>query len=960
MNVRIFIIGAVIACVMPLHTIAQVLVSGKVIDVKTNNPLTGARVVAADRSAGAMTDVDGNFLLKVAKLPVEVVAYYIGYDSLRITLSQAKGETIALSEAVITTETVEIVANAAEERQKQSPLSVESMSITAIKETPAANFYEGLGQLKGVDLTSASIGFRIVNTRGFNSTSPVRSLQIIDGVDNQAPGLNFSLGNFLGAPDLDVESVDLVVGASSAFFGPNAFNGVISMKTKNPFIHQGISVSAKTGERNLMEIAVRYAHAFKINGAERLAFKLNFFGLRADDWQATNYDPVYGTDTTKEGRSNPGGYDAVNRYGDENLVGGRNYQDDALSRQNWPGLGIFHRPGYEEKDLVNYNTRNIKSSAALHYKIRPEVELIAASSFGTGTTVYQGDNRYSLKDILFFQHRLEVRKENKFFLRAYTTNENAGNSYDAVFTAFRIQELAKRDIDYNIDYQKYWEQQIKPRVQKLKSNEGEAFPTPQVIFNPDGTISVSYDDALATRIMQQHRDSLVRWHQMSNTQAGYYPAGSDQFNAAKADVIAKPLGQGGTRLIDRSKLFHVHGEYKWNLNFADVVTGANGRLYTPISDGTIFSDSISKSTGKRYTITNHEFGAYVGAEKRVYAERLKLNATVRLDKNQNFNYVVSPAASAVYKVNEHDVLRLSFSSALRNPTLADQYLHYNVGRAILKGNLSGFDSLVTVQSFIDYLNADPNSANNFKGFKYFNVAPIRPEQVRTFEIGYRTTLNRLYVDAGYYYSYYTHFIGYNLGLEVYRNNFGGVSGVQAYRVAANATSAVTTQGFSLGLNYFFENGVAFNGNYSWNRLNKQGTDDPIIPAFNTPEHKFNVGFSARDRKYFGVEKIGWNVNYKWVQGFMFEGSPQFTGFVPSYDMFDAQINKTSEKLNCNFKLGVSNLFGIMPLLNTDGSFGDKLSAAFDNRQFQVYGGPRIGRMTYFAVTFNLERDQAKK
>lgn len=84
-------------------------------------------------------------------------------------------------------------------------------------------------------MTTASLGFKVINTRGFNSTSPVRSLQIIDGVDNQAPGLNFSLGNFLGSSELDVLKVDIVVGASGAYYGPNAFNGVISMETKSPF-----------------------------------------------------------------------------------------------------------------------------------------------------------------------------------------------------------------------------------------------------------------------------------------------------------------------------------------------------------------------------------------------------------------------------------------------------------------------------------------------------------------------------------------------------------------------------------------------------------------------------------------------------------------------------------------------------------------------------------------------------
>lgn len=123
------------------------------------------------------------------------------------------------------------------------------MDLLAIKATPSDNFYDGLGSMKGVDLTAASLGFKIINMRGFNSTSPVRSLQIIDGVDNQAPGLNFSLGNFLGSSELDVNKVDLVVGASSAFYGPNAFNGVISMETKNPFFHKGLSASLKFREK---------------------------------------------------------------------------------------------------------------------------------------------------------------------------------------------------------------------------------------------------------------------------------------------------------------------------------------------------------------------------------------------------------------------------------------------------------------------------------------------------------------------------------------------------------------------------------------------------------------------------------------------------------------------------------------------------------------------------------------
>src|SRR5690606_7964107 len=104
-------------------------------------------------------------------------------------------------------------------------------------------------------------------------------------------------------------------------------------------------------------------------------------------------------------------------------------------------------------------------------------------------------------------------------------------------------------------------------------------------------------------------------------------------------------------------------------------------------------------------------------------------------KNQNFPFLFSPAVSVVYTPHKDHTIRFSFSSAIRNPTLADQYLNYNVGRAILRGNLTGFDSLVTVESIEDYL-VDLDQSK----LVYFDVDPVRPEQVRTLEVGYRGIL----------------------------------------------------------------------------------------------------------------------------------------------------------------------------------------------------------------------------
>ena len=353
--------------------------TGKIVDTKTNEPLVGAIIEIKGTNFNTSTDADGNFSMLTPATPFTLAVNSLGYVTLvQVIYSIEEPVNLKLKSEQINLMEVDVIARGFTEKQKQSALTVESLDAAAIKATSAANFYEGLGQLKGVDLTSASISFRIINTRGFNSTSPVRSLQIIDGVDNQSPGLNFSLGNFLGASELDVQKAEIIVGASSAYYGPNAFNGVISMITKNPFIKPGINVLLKVGERNLIETGCRYAESFKNKkGEEKAAFKFNFSYLRANDWQANNMEPVFGSTDTKK---NWGGYNAVNRYGDEIVY----YANSKGQKVGYPGLGNFYRTGYEEKNIVNYDSRNLKLASAIHYKIKPATELVYSFNYLSG------------------------------------------------------------------------------------------------------------------------------------------------------------------------------------------------------------------------------------------------------------------------------------------------------------------------------------------------------------------------------------------------------------------------------------------------------------------------------------------------------------------------------------------------------------------------------------------------
>ncbi len=920
-----FLLTVGILCLFCCKLCCQTTLKGFVLDANNNEAIIGANVIISGTTTGTITDWDGSFEFTTDEAPpLSLTISYIGYANQDVIVNDLSEIKIMMAESTTIIEEIVVKGQRVSDEQKKAPLTIESLDILSIKETPSSNFYQGLGSLKDVDLTTASIGFTIINTRGFNSTSPVRSLQIIDGIDNQSPGLNFSLGNFLGASELDIKKVDLIVGASTAYYGPNAFNGVLSMETKNPFVLRGLSARLKVAERNLFETSLRWADSFtNKDGKPWMAYKLNFFNLRADDWEADNFNPVDDSEVTS---GNPGRFDAVNTYGDE-------FNRTA----NIPGIGTYFRNGYQENDLVDYDTKNTKASAALHFRLNPDEEfesseLIIGSSFGAGTTVYQGDNRFSLRNIKFFQHKAELKKEGSYFLRLYATHENAGDSYDPFFTALKLQEASGDDVEWNTAYLNYWSLNI---VNKIESLEG--FPKiSQFPGDPDG-FRMAKESFLTTI-----DDSLVVWHQETldntlnaNTVVGtsaFLQPGTPEFEEEFNNITSRLANsEGGTKFFSKSALIHLHGEKEINdvhqgdkVSDLDFRLGANARLYMPNSMGSILLDTNGVN------INTYEYGLYGGSTLGLVEDKLRLSATLRLDKHQNFNYLLSPAASAVWTPSENNFLRLSFSSAIRNPRLVDQYLNYNVGPAILLGNISGVKDLVTVESFVDLLNT-----GNTDTLEYFDIAPIRPEKVQTFEVGYRTTLfDALFVDMSYYYSRYKDFIGFQLGIDQFVPEGSTIpTRVQAFRVSANATDRVTTQGYSLGLSYYFAKYFLLKGNFSWNRLNT-ATDDPIIPAFNTPEYKYNVSLSGRDLN-IGSVPFGFSINYKWIEGFIFEGSPQFTGLIPTYDLIDAQVNFNLESVNTTIKIGASNVL--------------------NNKNFQTYGGPRIGRMAYISATYEWQK-----
>lgn len=185
---------------------AQNTISGKIVD-QNDQAIPGVNILLGENE-GTVTDFDGNFTLTInGSLPVTVEISSIGFEAQQVVFKDGDSNvTIQMQETLTQLEEIVIAASRTPERIAESPVLIERIGIQQIRRSSSPDFYNSLENLKGVDVNYSAIGFPSVNTRGFASFANTRFLQLVDGMDNAAPGLNFSVGNLLGLNELDVAS----------------------------------------------------------------------------------------------------------------------------------------------------------------------------------------------------------------------------------------------------------------------------------------------------------------------------------------------------------------------------------------------------------------------------------------------------------------------------------------------------------------------------------------------------------------------------------------------------------------------------------------------------------------------------------------------------------------------------------------------------------------------------------
>jgi len=948
---------------------AQTTVSGTVLDSETGQPMPGVNITVQGSTSGTSTDFNGKFKLEVNQaLPFSIEASSVGFDKSRMSIIRNNQNIEFNLKAGTLLNEVVISASRTPERIYESPVTIETMGLKEIQNTSSPSYYDGLENLKGVDVNTSSLTFKSVNTRGFAAFSNTRFLQLVDGMDNASPALNFPVGNLLGISQLDVQNVELLPGASSALYGANAFNGILFMNSKNPFDHEGVSVYLKSGvttqqsigSNGFVDAGVRVAKAFN----DKFAAKATISFLEGTDWAATDYRQYddQGAGVPDLITTDPQGpeFNRANIYGDEVVA---NINDIAQGMETAgllpPGASALvpsqdvSRTGYKEKDLTDYKATSFKADVGLFYRpTAGDLEISYNGKFGTGNTVYQGANRYYLKNFVMQQHKIEVRNNN-FFWRAYMTAEDAGDSYDMLFTGVNMNKQ-----DAELWYGTYVGAFLEAK--SIGASDQDAY-----------TAARSFSDANVTK-----------------------QPGTPEFNNLLEETISDGDLTTGSKFVDKSKIYHsdINYNFKDQISFAEFQLGGSARVYSLNSSGTVFTDADGP-------IDYNEFGAYIQGQKWLVEETLKLTASIRYDKAQNFDGFYSPRVSLVYNADEdkkHN-FRASYQTGFRNPTTQDQYIGLDLGRAILVGSapdnldryesrpkaisqfaqdnlgqpatttLSGrdaYDNSFTLASVEEFGNAVYQTIVNSGGtitpaqaagmnaglLEQAEVSLVKPEQVTAFEVGYRGVANKVIIDVSAYYNIYKDFIG---NKTVVTPLYGDVSTIdpenaatdpntkmllaaigegdyQPFQTYTNSSADISSYGAAIGLITKVWNTFNLEMNYTWAKFDFDQASDPDYEAgFNTPEHKVKVSFGNANI----VNNIGFNIAARWNDAYLWE-STFLDAMLPARTTIDAQVTFGMPKLNSSLKVGAANLLGHeYQSAPGAGTIGSQVYASWTIREF---------------------------
>ncbi len=865
---------------------AQTTVSGTITDAGTRQPLMGVNILVQGGTSGTTTEGDGTYTLNVNQSPPFTVVFsYLGYQTEQITITEGNATLdLAMQEAAMLGQEVVMSASRLRQRILKSPVSIEKMNLQFIQQAASADYYDALANLKGVQVTNSGLNLTSVNTRGFAAPFNSRFVQLVDGMDTADPTINANLGSILGPTELDMESIELVPGAASALYGPNAFNGIMLMNSKSPFEYPGLSVMVKQGFTSsnaggafgMGAYGLRFAKALN----DKFAFKVNVYYLKAEDWTANDYTTDRNNPDSPTDLSGTPNFDGLNLHGDETPI-----------PINAFGIGTIRRTGIKEVTLLDHNdavTR--KADAALHYRFHDDLELIGMYRIAGGSALGQGYTKFAYRDFTSEFYKLEL-KASDFFVRSYITFTNIDKTYDVGALGALVNE------------------RFNPTVRA----DGTGWATDYVTAFLGGIPNVAPNDPTAART---YADRFM----IDPSTGQYVPSFQDVVSEIRSlDYQRDPPGSS---FYSKSNIWHSEFYYHFSqLKWAEVIAGGNFRRYSLFSKGTIFDEAPEAGSEPERFFTN-TLGGYTQISKTIN-EKFNLSASIRYDKMVDFDGQFTPRVSLVYSPDANNNLRINYQTGFRFPDMLQQFIFFpapggiNIGGVPSVGSRYGIynGGLWTKASYEDFAaqggTLDPTTGAILSNpgnvtLETENVSYLKPEQLKSFEIGYNILISgKLLIDVNYYHTWYTNFLGQIRAYSKAATDHRGqqIDAGTLWAPNANSPSELTSNGIGIGLTYNLPNNYVLTGNYNYATFSGEQPEG-FLAQFNTPKNRFTLGLGNPRL----TRRLGFQVNYRYQDSFFWE-SDYGSATMPSYGLLDAQVNYRIPDLKTMIKLGGTNIGG---------------------------------------------------
>ena len=930
---------------------AQTTVMGTVND-QDGMPFPGANVIVVGTSTGAISDFDGKFTLSVDQAPpFEIQISSLGFTTVTEKVTANNQElSIILVESNSLLDEVVISASRVPQRIFESPVTVEKYSLKQIQRTPSADYFEGLFNVKGVQMNQTGLVFSQVNTRGFGTAYNEGFVTLVDGMNTQAPVFGFAVGNLVGLNELDVQSVELLPGSASALYGMDAYKGIMSISSKNPFEHEGITGYYRSGTTQ-QEIGGNNAFTdFGIRIAKKLsdkwAVKATISAKEGTEWAAGDTRHKRECSNCGQGSIVEGydprspDYDAVNEYGQRLIdsptiweavagftlgidpTGGTaaavlnagqaapNYFDDIVTT------------GYMEQDLFGNEAKNVKGNAGIYFRPNDNTEISFSSLIGTGEApLPAGNARYNIKDFVVQLHKLEY-SSGGLTARAFYTKEDAGETTQSTALGTSVANAMPGGIENG------WGAAYLGNYLGVLAGGAANVPTFLGSILADvGTGGQDINDLVGTE-NSLNAHFLARY---GNPALGITGAndlmlqpGSDEFNAAIANSTNQSIltfsdtGTLGSLIKDVSEVstFEANYDFEDKIDFANIIVGGLYRSFTLDTDGSLYTDYDDP-------IEYDEYGVFAQLQKDIFNDNVSLTASMRYDKQSVMEDAnITPRVGFLFKLNDRSNLRVSGQLGYRNPTNQDKFIGLFNGEEVLLGatkenidrynsNLGGFNWTGN-QVFETALNK--SSYDNGGAIVSESLDYVEAEKVTSYDVGYRYNSNNFTLDFNAYYSQYENFIGTNsvyvpaaevlaTGLPIEQVMAAGA--YLQFGVDANLDVPFDTYGMSLEAIHQLNASTTVNFIYEFNELDytaKANSDFEL--SWNTPKHRMKFGFTNKFGDNFTIAaNARYNSEYYYESSFI-------DATIRENTVYDAKVLFGIKNLdNIQFEFGGNNIAG---------------------------------------------------